>query len=135
MKVWHGYGSEHSANLVMIGRFKDAGDATKALEVIKRITSQVADDSGAGRMEIGSGSDRYTGEMQELLRETQLYTIGPAEIEQFGYDFSPGVEGDRLSISTDEYDVSAFLKLLVEKGARVEVYSRHDYPEDGVDTG
>ena len=30
MKIWYQHGSEHSANLVMIGHFKDASDATKA---------------------------------------------------------------------------------------------------------
>ena len=29
MKIWNGYGSEHSMNLVMIGRFKTVGEAEK----------------------------------------------------------------------------------------------------------
>ena len=31
MKLWMGYGSEHSANLVMLGKFKSAEDATDFL--------------------------------------------------------------------------------------------------------
>ena len=34
-----------------------------------------------------------------------------------------------IKISTDEADVSAFIKLFVESGARVEVYSAHHYPD------
>ena len=30
MKIWYQHGSEHSANLVMIGHFEDATEATKA---------------------------------------------------------------------------------------------------------
>lgn len=30
MKIWQGYGSEHSMNLVMIGHFKSPKDATHA---------------------------------------------------------------------------------------------------------
>ncbi|MEU9397969.1 DUF6375 family protein, partial [Streptomyces sp. NPDC048324] len=38
MKVWYGYGTEHSMNLVMIGRFKDATAADRAHTVIKEFT-------------------------------------------------------------------------------------------------
>ena len=34
MKIWYQNGSEHSANLVMIGHFEDAANATKAKEII-----------------------------------------------------------------------------------------------------
>jgi Family of unknown function (DUF6375) len=30
MKIWNSYGSEHSARIVMIGRFKDVASAKKA---------------------------------------------------------------------------------------------------------
>lgn len=29
MKIWQGYGAEHSLNLVIVGTFKDVGDAEK----------------------------------------------------------------------------------------------------------
>ncbi|EUA59807.1 hypothetical protein I550_2955 [Mycobacterium intracellulare 1956] len=32
-------------------------------------------------------------------------------------------------ITTDESDVQALLKVLLDGGARVEVYSAHDYPD------
>ena len=41
MKIWQGYGSEHSMNLVMIGHFKDAGSAVKAKELIDSFTEFV----------------------------------------------------------------------------------------------
>ena len=41
MKLWYGYGSEHSMNLVMIGRFKDAVAAAQAKRVIDALTTKV----------------------------------------------------------------------------------------------
>jgi hypothetical protein len=40
-------------------------------------------------------------------------------------------DGDKIILRTDESDVSAFLKVLLDRSARVEVFSAHDYPEEG----
>lgn len=136
MKVWYGYGSEHSMNLVMIGRFKDAGDATKAKEVIERITEQVGIDIDADRIEVGEQTDRYSDDMLTLLgSDVNVHGIYPAELEQFAYDVSVEVEDDKVLVTTEEVDVSAFLKVLLEKGARVEVYSAHHHPGTGYGRG
>ncbi|MBU4533436.1 MAG: hypothetical protein KJ650_07410 [Firmicutes bacterium] len=129
MKVWYGYGSEHSANLVMIGRFIDAADAAKTEQVIEQLTEQVSDDVKAKLMEIGFLADRFTDNLLKLLGEVRVHSLGPAELEQFAYDVNVKRENNQLVITTDEIDVSAFLKVLVDKGARVEVYSAHDYPD------
>jgi hypothetical protein len=129
MKIWYGYGSEHSMNLVMIGRFKDASDAVKTKEVIERLSEQVDADVEAGLMEIGEVTDRYTDGMLDLLGRLNVH-LGPAELEQFAYDVTVEVEDSQVLVTTDEIDVSAFLKVLIENGARVEVYSAHYYPEN-----
>lgn len=131
MKIWYGYGSEHSMNLVMIGHFKDAGDAAKAKEVIDRLTEQVNADLQSGLSEIGSITDRYTDGMLDLLQKVNFHTVGPDEVEQFTYDIHVKVDKNMVVMTTDESDVSAFLKVLVDKGARVEVYSAHQYPDTG----
>lgn len=64
----------------------------------------------------------------ELFKEVETYIVAPAELSQFNYEFSVEVQGDTLVLTTEEYDISAFLKILVNGGARVEVFSRHDYP-------
>jgi hypothetical protein len=129
MKIWYGHGSEHSANLVMIGHFRTAGDAAKAKEVIDTLTEQVAADSAAGLMEIGIGMDHFTDKMLGLLQEVRVHDVGPAEMEQFGYDFGIRLDDTKVVLTTEESDVSAFLKVLIDKGARVEAYSAHDYPD------
>jgi hypothetical protein len=54
MRIWYGYGSEHSMNLVMIGRFKSAVDAEKTKEIIDQLTEKLVD-----KIEVGSTRDRF----------------------------------------------------------------------------
>ena len=129
MKIWYGYGSEHSMNLVMIGQFRAVDDAIKAKEAIDEITKQVDADVDAKLMIIGEPSNRYTDNMLKLLGRLQIHSIGPTELEQFAYDVKVKVDDDRVIMTTDEVDVSAFLKILLDSGARVEVYSAHEYSD------
>jgi len=129
MKIWHGYGSEHSMNLVMIGRFKNVHDAEKAKQIIDSLTESVSADVEEGLLEAGNPPQHFSERMLEILRKVNVYIIAANEFEQFTYDFSVRVDGDRVVLTTDESDVSAFLKVLVNQGARVEVYSAHNYPD------
>jgi hypothetical protein len=131
MKVWYGYGSEHSANLVMIGHFKDAGGALKAKNVIDELIRQASADSEKGP----GATDRFTDEMLDLLRSIQVHSLGPAEIEQFTYDVAVRVDKSKVVVTTDEIDISAFLKVLFDQGARIEIYSAHEHPGTGYGRG
>lgn len=131
MKVWYGYGSEHSMNLVMIGRFKEARDAKKVEQLIEKISKQLHAESDQYERSDNPEDHRFTKAMSELLRSEEIYSIGPTELEQFIYDAHVEIDGNELVITTDESDVSAFLKILLEHGARVEVYSAHKYPGTG----
>jgi hypothetical protein len=124
MKIWYQHGSEHSANLVMIGHFEDATEAAKAKEIIDAITKQVAEDQDKGTLVIGSPSERYGKEMLALLGRLNIASIGPQELEQFAYEVRVEVEGSDVVLTTDELDISAFLKVMFLRGARIEVYSR-----------
>ena len=44
MKLWLGYGTEHSMNLVMIGRFDDKREAAQAFAALQRIMDQASDE-------------------------------------------------------------------------------------------
>jgi hypothetical protein len=129
MKIWYQHGSEHSANLVMIGHFEDASEATKANEIIDALKKQVQEDQDAGAVVPGSPPERYGNAMLDLLGKLNVASIGPRELEQFLYDVSVKVEGSRIILTTDEIDVSAFLKVMIDRGARIEIYSAHDYPD------
>ncbi len=131
MKIWYQYGSEHSANLVMIGHFEDATEATRTKEIIDALMAQVETDVQKGSLVVGSPSGRFGEEMLDLLGRLNVHSVGPDELEQFAYETYIKVEGDKIIITTEEVDVIAFLKVLVLRGARVEVYSAHDYPGTG----
>src|ERR1700704_3062964 len=118
MKIWIGHGSEHSMNLVMIGHFKDASSAAKAKQIIDWLTEQVNADVEAGEIQVGSPPQRITERMMELFRKINLYIIGPPEVEQFAYDVNVKLDDAKIVVTTDESDVSAFLKVLVDHGAR-----------------
>lgn len=124
MKIWHGYGSEHSMNLVMIGHFKSSEDAKETQKLIEQLTAGLSD-----KIEVGKSRDRFGDDVMNLLRQTECYNLSPSDLEHFLYDTRTRVEGDKIILTTDEIDVSAFFKLMIEKGAKVEIYSAHDYPD------
>lgn len=124
MKIWHGYGSEHSMNLVMIGHFKSSEDANETQKLIKHLSEGLSD-----KIDIGTPYNRFGDDVLDLLRETNCNILGPSELEHFLYDTHTKVEGDKIILTTDESEVSAFFKLMITKGAKVEIYSAHDYPD------
>lgn len=131
MKVWYEHGSEHSANLVMIGHFEDASEAAKVKEIIDALSKQVAEEQHRGTLVIGSPSERYGKEMLDLLARLDIASIGPRELEQFAYEVTTKVVGDQVVVTTEELDISAFLKVMFLRGARIEVYSAHDHAGTG----
>lgn len=129
MKIWYQHGSEHSANLVMIGHFENATDATKAKEIIDTLTNQLREEEASGTRTVGQPSERYGEAMLDLLGRLNVASIGPRELDQFLYDVSMNIEDSKIILTTEEVDISAFLKVMFDQGARIEVYSAHDYPD------
>jgi len=127
MKIWNGYGSEHSMRLVMIGHFKTARDAETAKELIDRLTDRANVEYAERDLE-EDRERRFSDELLNLLRNSELYSMGSVEFEQFTYDVQVRLQGKDVVVTTQEIEVSAFLKVLVDRGARVEVYSGHHYP-------
>ncbi|MDH4100644.1 MAG: DUF6375 family protein [Nitrospirota bacterium] len=124
MRIWRGYGAEHSQNLVMIGQFKQQEDAEKTQKIIEQLSTGFS-----GKADLETPYYRFDDDVQALLRETNVYNLAPYELEQLVYDINVRIIGDKLVLTTEELDVSAFLKLMIENGAKVEIYSAHDYPE------
>ena len=130
MKTWNSYGSEHSANLVMIGRFKDADSAEKAKAAIDMITDFMT--SGEAN---GTSPGKYPEGLMGILEKVGFFSLSTGELEQFTMDIHSELKDKQVVITTDEPDASAFLKLMVDKGARVEVFSAHVHPDsNGRDT-
>lgn len=126
MKVWVGHGSEHSAKLVMIGRFREETKAESFAGTLKLIEDHILEEDRNDRLDY----DRPTlsKEIFELLSSRKIHSLAPSELPQFALEHSVDVRGCEVTIRTDEVDISGFLKLMIDAGAKVEVYSEHDYP-------
>ncbi len=129
MRVWTGFGSEHSMNLVMIGRFREPSQAEATKRLIDTIVQQAMSEPDVDRWESGPERKRFSEAFLKILSDAELHILGPDEIEQFKYDVSVNVQGANLTLKTDEVDVSGFLKVMLDRGAKVEVFSAHEYPQ------
>ncbi len=131
MKIWRGYASEHSMNLVMIGRFKSVSDAEAAVELLERLTEAVRkEDEQRPQPAKPGGFRRFSAAVSKILHEAGEYSVGVEELEQLAYyDTRVGKKGAELTVRTDEADISIFVKLMLSRGARLELFSAHDYPE------
>ena len=118
-------------NLVMIGQFAENREAARAFASLQHIKRQVSAEEESGVLEVGNPPDRYTEGMKKLLEDLGSYSLHPGEFEQFVYDVDIELKDHKIVITTDEADVSAFLKVLVDEGARVEVYSAHHHADLG----
>ena len=124
MKIWQSFGSEHSSNLVMIGHFKNVADAQEAQKLIEILKEGLKDKS-----DIGNYRERYDDEIWALLKRANCYSLAPYELEQFQFDFSTQLDDNKIILTTDEYEVSGFFMLMINNGAKVEIFSAHDYPD------
>ena len=73
--------------------------------------------------------DRYSAELHDFLSSKNVYNLTPSELIQFLYDISVDLDGSEIHIQTEEDDVSGIQKLMLHKGAKIEMFSAHDYPE------
>jgi len=133
MKIWNGYGSEHSMNLVLIGRFKRAQDAEKVEKDIEKLRAQAAKEDSHDISFAPAEQQRFSDEMLALVGSLNLYILGPADLGQLVSDHNLRREADQITVTTEEAEVSAFVKLFIDAGAKVEVFSAHDYPSDSTD--
>ena len=59
-----------------------------------------------------------------MLREAKCYILSPSELEHFLYgDSITRLKNNKIVLRTDETEVSAFFKLMIQNGAKVEVWT------------
>ncbi|MFD6096361.1 DUF6375 family protein [Nocardiopsis flavescens] len=128
MRIWNGYGSEHSMNLVLIGRFQTVTGAKAAEERMEALQSLA--EAAWSDDDWRSPEERMPRELGQALHEMQLYDMGRADVDAFAFDHTVSRTAETIRIWTDESDVQGLLKVLLHYGARVEVFSRHEWDED-----
>ncbi len=124
MKIWQGYGAEHSLNLIIVGEFKDAEKAENFEQLVSTISSFLCSDESNFEVD----ADRYGDDVLEFLGKQNLFCFSPQQLAQFMYDQRLERKGSKIIISSDD-DLNAFISLLIHEGAKVECFSAHDYPD------
>jgi hypothetical protein len=116
-------------DLVLIGTFETVSGAEAAIERMEALKAlaeaEWSDDNWRRQDELMP--DTLTAE----LRKRELYEMGRSDVDIYAYEHSVERKGSTVRVWTDESEVQGFLKVLIHLGARVEVFSRHQWNEDG----
>jgi hypothetical protein len=127
MKVWIGYGSEHSANLVIIGTFKSPQEAQTSLDLLVEATRIARDDEAAGLLKAGSPGTGFSNAMVAFFTASNVASFGYNDPEQLLYDYWVSRDENKVIVKTEEMEISPFLKIFLDRGAKIEVYSAHSH--------
>jgi hypothetical protein len=129
VRIWQSYGSEHSMDLVLIGKFETVSGAEAAIErmeALKTLAQSERSDDDWRRQD-----ERMPDTLADELMKLRLYEMGRSDVDIYAYEHSIERNGSTVRVWTEESEVQGFLKVLIHLGARVEVFSRHDWNEDG----
>lgn len=128
MKIWRGYGSEHSYRLVLVGHFQSEEAAAEVEGQIARLQEEVP---GFPEADWETRTGRFSDELLDLLKEIKVWDLGPAEVQAMLFDFGVERDGTEIRITGDDGDIQGFVKLMIGRSARVEIYSAHDWTDEG----
>jgi len=130
MKIWTGYGSEHSANLVMLGKFKTPEDATGFLAELEKLERLIQEDD--------SGDDVFRKFpkkiMDEVLGERIRFcsNLAPKDLDDFRMDLQRYQRDDDQTIvefKSDETGWAGLIKMMLNAGARIELFEESNAKE------
>ena len=125
MRIWHSYGSEHSMDLVLIGTFETPARAEAAMEQMAELKTLA--DAQWSDEDWRRPYERMPKAITDELQRLHLYDMGRSDVDIYALDHSVERSGASVRIQTEESDVQGFLKLLIHLGARVEIFSRHQW--------
>ncbi len=120
MKIWKSFAGEHSANLKIVGTFKTEQDAQKAINCFNDLVA-VKDKSNGGNL-------YFSDELVAVMTTHNFHLFGENDAEQLDYFSELSAQGNRIIVETDEVEIQALIKVLVNYHAQIEIYSKHDYP-------
>lgn len=116
-------------DLVLIGTFETVSGAEAAIErmnALKPLAEAEWSDDDWRRQD-----ERMPATLADELRKLKLYDMGRSDVDVYAFDHSIERNGSTVRVWTEESEVQGFLKVLIHLGARVEVFSRHRWNEDG----
>lgn len=131
MKIWYGFGSDHSSNLVLIGKFKTEADAISALERIESIMEAAGSDLSESIIGSWDRNEQLSAEMEARIRELNTHSLSPNDLAEFALmNCTPSRQGKELHFRTDDTEIGGVIKFMALNGAKVEVFCAHDYPSN-----
>lgn len=120
MKIWKSFSGEHSAKLKIVGKFKTSEEAKKA-EILFNKLLEVEDKFSS------DPKKSYSEEMLNFIMENS-FSIHKNDIESLDLHYPIEAVGNKIEVDTDDWGLQPLLQAMVHFGAKVEVYSKHDYP-------
>jgi hypothetical protein len=116
-------------DLILVGTFETVTGAEAAIERMEALKAlaeaEWSDDDWRRQDEFLPGS------LWDELKKLELYQMGRWDVDIYAYDHTIERQGSTVRVWTEESDVQGFLKVLIDLGGRVEVFSRHHWNEDG----
>lgn len=116
-------------DLMLIGTFETVSGAEAAIErmeALKALAETAWSDDDWRRPD-----ERMPDSLVDDLSKLKLYEMGRSDVDIYAYEHTVERQGSTVRVWTEESEVQGFLKVLIHLGARVEVFSRHDWNEDG----
>lgn len=120
MKIWKSFSGEHSAKLRIVGSFKTETDAQKAVNCFNDLLAVEHKDKGS--------NPYFSDEIMDVIKKHNFHTFNENDPDQLDYFYKLEADGNEIVVDTDEVEIQALMKILLNYGAKVEVYSKHDYP-------
>lgn len=122
MKVWLEQAGDHSAKLRIVGTFKTEEDAEKAVITINGLITvlqgpQTKDSNGPISKEV---LGYLSGNNYPLSREA---------VDSCQYHDPVDRVDNSIEVKTDEYAIQVFIEAFIQNGGRIQIHSRHDYPD------
>ncbi|MBR7828877.1 hypothetical protein KDK95_21385 [Actinospica sp. MGRD01-02] len=116
-------------DLVLIGTFETASGAEAAEERMKALKTlaeaEWSDDAWHSSVE------RMPEAIVDELIKLNLPTMGRYDVDNYAFEHSVERDATIVRIATEESEIQGFLKVMLQLGARVQVFSRHEWNEDG----
>lgn len=118
MKIWNAFSGDHSMKLKIVGEFKEVESAKLAGELINEL------------LELGENIDPRSIELRRINEKHQFYLVNDEkEIENLQLFYPVEVMNKKIEITTDDIEIQPLLKALLHYGAKIELFSGHNYPD------
>lgn len=124
MKIWFNYGSEHSMNLVLIGRFKSNTDAKAFAQDVEDLKEYLKKNSYSV-INVKS----FDSPIREYLVKNEISFLSPEQLEQILSYETLKSEGNEIKMTSDEF-LDGLVAWMIMRGAKAEIFSLHDFPEE-----